>query len=93
MHAALRRFHTVCAQVLPDAVHRGGRGYQADFFAGETVTVAAPLDTLFDVDRLLAWGSSVGVVLHKVLLWAPADASLDLALNWGGCATPVCSTQ
>lgn len=50
-------------------MHRGGRGFQADFFAGETVTVAAPLDTLFDVEHLLSWGGSVGAVLHKVLLW------------------------
>ena len=54
--------------MLPDAVHRGGRGFQADFFAGETVTVAAPLDTLFDVEHLMSWGDSVGAVLHKVPL-------------------------
>jgi len=62
--------------VLPDAVHRGGRGFQADFFAGETVTVAAPLDTLVDVEHLVSWGGAVGVVFHGVLL-----RGLIIALN------------
>ena len=56
---------TAC-QVLPDAVHRGGRGFQDSFWADEVVPVRAPLGTLLDVDHLLAWGASVGAVLHTV---------------------------
>ena len=53
-------------QVLPDAVHRGGRGYQDDFRSNQIRSVAAPLGTLFDVDHLLAWGRSADAVLHTV---------------------------
>ena len=53
-------------QVLPDAVHRGGHGFN-DSFLGDTIEpVRAPLDTLFDVDHLLAWASSAGAILHTV---------------------------
>jgi hypothetical protein len=52
--------------VLPGAEHRGGRGYQDDFRANQIQFVSAPLDTLFDIEHLLAWGASAGAVLHTV---------------------------
>ncbi len=53
-------------QVLPDAVHRGGRGFNDSFFDGEIQPIRAPLDTLFDVEHLVEWGASVDTVLHTV---------------------------
>ena len=53
-------------QVLPDAVHRGGHGFADSFFNGAVVPIRAPLGTLFDVDHLVAWGASVGAVIHSV---------------------------
>ena len=57
----------VVCQVLPEAVHRGGRGFQDDFYAGKVQPIRAPLGTLFDVEHLLAWGASVSAVFHEVL--------------------------
>lgn len=53
-------------QVLPDAVHRGGHGYNDSFFDNEIQPIRAPLDSLFDVDHLVKWGASVGAVMHTV---------------------------
>ena len=53
-------------QVLPDAVHRGGNGFKDSFWSNQVVPIRAPLNTLFDVDHLLAWAASVGVVMHRV---------------------------
>jgi len=52
--------------VLPEAVHRGGHGYNDSFFDNQIQPIRAPLDSLFDVDHLVKWGASVGAVLHTV---------------------------
>ena len=52
--------------MLPDAAHRGGRGFKDSYWADEVVALRAPLGSLFDVDALLAWAASAGAVLHTV---------------------------
>ncbi len=54
-------------QVLPDAVHRGGRGFQDNWRGGEIQPLRRPMNTLFDVDHLVAWARQRQTVLHKVL--------------------------
>ena len=48
----------IACQVLPEAAHRGGRGFGDDYFAGQVQPLRKLLRTLFDVDHLIAWGSS-----------------------------------
>ena len=54
-------------QVLPAAVHRGGRGFADNWRAGQIQPQPAPLDTLFDVDHLVEWAARRNTVLHVVL--------------------------
>jgi len=54
--------------VLPEAVVTGGGPSTRDTHAAEGggLPRSAPLDALFDVDRLLAWWASADAVLHRV---------------------------
>ena len=83
-HALPRSMLLRTAQVLPDAVHRGGHGYNDSFFAGEIQPIRAPLDSLFDVDHLVEWGASVGAVLHTVR--RPRHAAHECRLSHGSAA-------
>ncbi len=54
-------------QVLPEAILTGGKsGTRSAHAKGGGRPHSAPLDALFDVDRLLAWWTSVDAVLHRV---------------------------
>ena len=66
-------------QVLPDAVHRGGRGFQDNWRAGEIQPLRTPMSTLFDVEHLTAWAKQRQTVLHKVMPLLLKNADLMLS--------------
>ena len=70
-------------QVLPPAVHRGGRGFADNWRAGQIQPRPAPLDTLFDVEHLVKWAEHQGTLLHTVLhsLMQQSPAFVCFALN------------
>ena len=54
------------AQVLPNATHRGGRQFQDNYGKSEIQPVRAPLETLIDVDHLMAWAAASDAIFHRV---------------------------
>ena len=74
----------VACQVLPDAVHCCKHGSGHGVATAKNAVLRAPISTLLDVDHLLAWGKSVGAVIHAVR-YRPLWHGIGLGRTYAAC--------